>query len=262
MTDLPTFDHVGLTLTDAVLRITLNRPDKLNAINPVLHREIAEAFDFACTTDAARVVVLTGAGRAFSAGGDMSDVSETVDSFAREAEFGRRIVQRMLDCDKPILCRLNGDAIGLGATLVLLSDIVVGVDSARIADPHVRMGLVAGDGGALVWPAHAGMMAAKYYLLTGDMMTAAEAQALGLITFAVPADELDARCDKILAKLVNGAPLAIKWTKRALNTALQQAAPAVFDMSLAAEGLTIVSEDHAEARAAFLEKRKPVFTGR
>lgn len=262
MMELPELEFTKLNLGDGVLTITLDRPEKLNAINPALHRSLAQAFDFACSCGEARVIVVTGSGRAFSAGGDMNDVADTVPEFAVEAEFGRKIVQKMLDCDKPIICRLNGDAIGLGATLVTLSDIVVAARTARISDPHVRMGLVAGDGGALTWPMHVGMMMAKYYLLTGDMMTADEAKQLGLVTFAVEPEELDDRCDKIAAKLAAGAPLAIKWTKRSLNTWMQQAMPTVFDMSLAAEGLTMLTQDHAEARAAMKQKRKPLFRGR
>lgn len=260
--DLPTFEHIQLDLADAILTITLDRPERLNAINHALHQSIAHALDFACDCEDARVVVLTGAGRAFSAGGDMSAISATAGDFARESEYGRRIVQRLADCEKPVICRLNGDAIGLGASLALLSDIVVADKAARIGDPHVRMGLVAGDGGALIWPMHAGMMAAKYYLLTGDLLTGEEAQRLGLVTFAVDAGELDARTDAIARKLAAGAPLAIKWTKRAVNSAIAAALPAAFEMSLGFEGVTMLSEDHAEAKAAFFEKRKPVFRGR
>jgi len=221
--DLPAFEHIQLDLTDAILTITLDRPERLNAINHALHQSIAHTLDFACDCEGARVVVLTGAGRAFSAGGDMSAISATAADFARESEYGRRIVQRLVDCEKPVICRLNGDAIGLGASLALLSDIVVADKAARIGDPHVRMGLV---------------------------------------TFAVDAGELDARTDAIARKLAAGAPLAIKWTKRAINTAIATALPAAFEMSLGLEGVTMLSEDHAEAKAAFFEKRKPVFRGK
>lgn len=259
---LPDFEELRLELTDTVLTITLNRPERLNAFNHALHQSLARALDFACDCAEARVVVLTGAGKAFSAGGDMSAISATAADFAQESEYGRRIVQRLIDSEKPVICRLNGDAIGLGASVALLCDIVVADRAARIGDPHVKMGLVAGDGGALIWPMHAGMMAAKYYLLTGDLMTADEAQRLGLITFAVDAGDLDARTTAIARKLANGAPLAIKWTKRAVNSAVAAALPAAFEMSLGFEGVTMLSEDHAEAKAAFFEKRKPVFRGR
>lgn len=260
--DLPPLDHLHMALCDGVLTLTLDRAERMNAINHPLHRSLARAFDIACDCEEARVVVLTGAGRAFSAGGDMSEISSSVDDFAAESRHGRKIVQRMIECDKPVICRLNGDAIGLGASLALLSDIVVAARGARIGDPHVRMGLVAGDGGALIWPMHAGMMMAKYYLLTGDLLTADEAKALGLVTFVVEPEDLDARTNAIATRLAAGAPLAIGWTKRAVNAAIAHALPTVFDQSLAYEGLSLVSEDHAEAKAAFLEKRKPVFRGR
>jgi enoyl-CoA hydratase len=156
---------------------------------------------------------------------------------------------------------MNGDAIGLGATLALLSDVVIAADSARIGDPHVKMGLVAGDGGALIWPMLIGPMLAKYYLLTGDLLPAPEARNLGLITRSVPAEALDEEVAKIVGKLAAGAPLAIRWTKRAINAHLQATAKMQFDLSLAYEGMTLLSADHAEAKAAFAAKRRPVFTG-
>lgn len=260
--ELPNLDLVRLDLKDAILTITLDRAERRNAFNPVLHHSLAQAVDFACKCEEARVVVLTGAGSAFSVGGDMADTTTTIDEFAREGEWGRDIVYRLLDCDKPVICRLNGDAVGLGATIVLLCDIVLAADDARLGDPHVKMGLVAGDGGALLWPLHAGVMAAKYYLLTGDLLSASEAKDIGLITRVVPSPQLDAETDKLATKLAAGAPLAIKWTKRSINAAVSSAAHAFFEVSLAYEGITVVSEDHAEARKAFLEKRKPSFKGR
>lgn len=255
-------DLVTVAKEGAVLRITLNRPERLNVFNHPMHQALVRALDEACYSEEIRVVVLTGAGRAFSAGGDMSDVAITPAEFATEAEWARRLVLRMVECDKPILCRLNGDAIGLGATIALLCDVVIADERARLGDPHVKMGLVAGDGGALVWPLHAGVMAAKYYLLTGDLLPAQEAKALGLVTFVVPEAELDARTDKVAQKLAEGAPLAIRWTRRAINAALSAAMPAVFEQSLAWEGMSMMSEDHAEAKAAFFARRKPVFQGR
>jgi len=246
---------------DAVFTITLNLPDRLNAFSPTMSRELPEAIREANQNRDIRVVVLTGAGRAFSAGGDMSETRETPGSFAEEAVLGRDVVYGLLDCEKPVVCRMNGDAIGLGATLALLSDVVVAADSARIGDPHVKMGLVAGDGGALIWPMLIGPMLAKYYLLTGDLLPAPEARGLGLITRSVPAELLDEEVAKVVRKLAAGAPLAIRWTKRAINAHLQSMAKLQFDLSLAYEGVTLLSADHAEAKAAFFEKRRPVFTG-
>lgn len=258
---LPTFETILTEQAGKVFTITLNRPERLNAVNPVLHHELVEAIRFGADAEDIDVIVLTGAGRAFCAGGDMSDVSETPAKFLKEARHARGIVFGMLECEKPIVCRMNGDAIGLGATFALLSDVVIAADTARIADPHVKMGLVAGDGGALIWPLLVGPMLAKYYLLTGDLMSAADAQHHGLITRAVPAAELDAEVDRIVQKLANGAPLAIRGTKRAINAYIQSIAKTQFDLSLGYEGITMLSQDHAEAKAAFLAKRKPVFRG-
>jgi enoyl-CoA hydratase len=256
------YDHLKLTRNGAVLTVAFDRPERYNAFNPAMHHALARLLLDLAYDEETRVVVLTGEGRAFSAGGDMSAERTTPESFAREAIDGRNIVQGLLDCEKPIICRLNGDAIGLGATIALLCDMVVAADTARIADPHVRMGLVAGDGGVVIWPALVGPMLAKYYLLTGDMVSAPEAQSLGLITRAVPAEALDAAVAGIADKLVAGAPLAIRFTKRSINAFMKAQASLQFDLSLGYEGVTILSEDHEEAKAAFLAKRKPQFRGR
>jgi len=258
---LPSFETMTMSREDAVLTLSFNRPERLNAFNSQLSHDFAEALRVANEMSDVRVIVLTGAGRAFSAGGDMSDRQETVATFAEETIHARALVYGLLDCEKPIICRMNGDAIGLGATVALLCDVVIAADTARIGDPHVRMGLVAGDGGALIWPLLVGPMVAKYYLLTGDLMGAADAQTHGLITRAVPMDALDAEVARLVKKLSDGAPLAIRWTKRAINSHLQSLAKLQFDLSLAYEGLTFFSEDHAEAKRAFLAKRKPVFRG-
>ncbi|MEN2977793.1 enoyl-CoA hydratase-related protein (plasmid) [Tistrella bauzanensis] len=258
----PTWTTIQADLRDEILTLTLNRPERLNAFDRVMHRELGEAIGHGATAAGIRVIVLTGAGRAFSAGGDMSAAPPDAGDFAAEAEDARRIVFGMLDCDRPIVCRMNGDAIGLGATIALLSDVVVATEDARLADPHVRAGLVAGDGGALIWPLICGVMKAKYYLLTGDMMRATEAERLGLITRVVAKDGLDRETARIVSMLRANAPLALKWTKRAINAHIDATGRAIFEMSLAHEGLTIMSSDHLEFRAAFREKRTPVFTGR
>jgi enoyl-CoA hydratase len=256
------YDTLSIGQRDGALTITLNRPDRLNAFDPTLHHEFARAIADAAKADDIRVIVLTGAGRAFSAGGDMSDLEPTPRSFVDDAIDARAIFFGLLECEKPVVCRLNGDAIGLGATVALLCDVVVAADTARIGDPHVKMGLVAGDGGAVVWPLLAGPLVAKYYLLTGDLMPASEAKSLGLVTKVVPAAELDAATEAIVQKLAKGAPLAIRLTKRSINASIQALGKLQFDLSLGYEGLTMLSADHAEARAAFLAKRKPTFAGR
>lgn len=258
----PDWNTIQAQAADGVLTLTLNRPGRLNAFDRVMHRDFGEAIAHAATAPGIRVIVITGAGRAFSAGGDMSEAPPDVGTFAEEAEDARRIVFGMLDCDRPIVCRMNGDAIGLGATVALLSDVVVAVDTARLADPHVRAGLVAGDGGALIWPLTCGVMKAKYYLLSGDMVAAPEAERLGLITRAIPADDLDRETSRIISMLRDNAPLALKWTKRAINAHLEGLGRLLFQESLAHEGLTLMSRDHSEFRRAFMEKRKAEFVGK
>ena len=211
------------------------------------------------------VVVLTGAGKAFSAGGDLNRSLEIRGDTAllkEEFDLARRFVNTLLDVEQPIIARINGDAIGLGATLALLCDIGIAAAGARIGDPHVRVGLVAGDGGAVAWPLLIGYARAKQYLLGGDLLSAAEAQQIGLVNFSVPPSELDALVDRWARRLADGARNAIQWTKATLNLGLKAQAVQVLDAGLAYEIASLQSEDHLEAVHAFQQKRKPVFRGR
>jgi len=244
------------------LVLRLNNPGALNAVTARMHFELSTIFGKIALDDEVDVVVLTGAGKAFCAGGDiawMQSMLETPGGMAPIAAEGKRIVQSLLDLDRPVICRLNGDAIGLGATLALFCDVVIADESARIGDPHVRVGLVAGDGGAIIWPHLIGHARAKEFLLTGDLMSAKQAAAIGLINRAVPADELDAEVDKLVAKLLRGARQAIRWTKLSVNIGLKQLVDSVMDASLGYEVASSMLPDHAEAVAAFREGRKPVF---
>jgi enoyl-CoA hydratase len=139
---------------------------------------------------------------------------------------------------------------------------MIAVDTARFGDPHVRMGYVAGDGGAVIWPQLIGYARAKEYLLTGDMLDAKEAERIGLINYVVPRDQLDAKVNSFADKFARGATKAIKWTKTSINMPLRQLAHSMMDASLAYEALTNMGDDHQEAVTAFQEKRKPRFTGR
>jgi enoyl-CoA hydratase len=250
---------------DRVLRVTLNNPEALNSTTYAMHWALSRIWDDIHDDPDVNVVVVTGAGRAFSAGGGVKMMQSFIDDASLWWETvteARRIILGMLSCDKPIIARVNGHAIGFGATLALACDIIVADERARFGDPHVSVGMVAGDGGALLWPQAIGFPRAKEFLLTGDQITAKEAAAMGLINHAVPAEELDAKVDAIAQKIVNGASKAIRWTKRTLNQPLLQLAQSLLDIGLATESLSVrCTSDHAEAVAAFRDKRPPRFKG-
>ena len=248
-----------------VLEITMNRPDKLNAVDEVMHAELARVFVEASNDSNCDIVVLTGAGRAFSAGGDIDWMQRMIDdpaSFEKTAREGKQIVFSLLDCEKPVIAKINGHATGLGATIALFCDVIFASDKAKIGDPHVCVGFVAGDGGAVIWPHLIGYARAKEFLMTGDLMTAEEAAKIGLINHAVPAADLDARVVEFADRLAAGATKAIRWSKMSTNIGLKQLAHSIMDASLAYEAMSNVSADHQEAVNAFREKRAPKFTGR
>jgi len=260
------FDHypdtLQLAIKDNVLTITLNNPDQLNAIRPEMDEALTRIFWDADRDPEVRVIVLRGAGRAFSAGGDvvaMKDGIENINLFIAGIKNGKRFMQSMIDCDKPIVACVHGDAIGLGCTIALYADIVVASENARFADPHVKVGLVAGDGGAIAWPLNAGYAAAKYFLLTGDLVSARDAQAMGLIAKVTTEDDLEAELDRVVGKLNNGALQSIIYTKHVLNIGFRQLFSSSVDAGFALETVSGRLQDHAEATAAFTEKRKPNF---
>ena len=245
-----------------VLEVTLNRPEKLNATDAVLHTELARVFTDISNDPDSDIAVLTGAGRAFSAGGDVAWMQEAIDEPARFEQTireAKQIVFGLIDCEKPVIAKLNGHATGLGCTIALFCDVIFAADHAKIGDPHVSIGFVAGDGGAVIWPQLIGYARAKEYLMTGDLMTAAQAAQMGLINYAVPADELDEKVDAFADRLAAGATRAIRWTKMSVNIGLRDLATSIMDASLAYEALSNITPDHAEAVRAFAEKRPPVF---
>jgi enoyl-CoA hydratase len=248
-----------------ILTLTLNRPEAYNAVDHVMHEELATIFRDVQNDPETAVCVLTGAGKAFCAGGDLREMKAMADGeagvFVRR-EDAKQIVFSLLDLEKPILAKVNGHAMGLGATLALLCDVVFMSAEARIGDPHVKAGVVAGDGGAVIWPQLVGYARAKEWLMTGDPLGAAEAERIGLVNHCVPAAELDARVQAFAEKLANGPLQAINFTKVAVNIGLKQLAHQIMDASLAYEWITFGTADHREAATAFIEKRQPKFTGR
>ena len=247
-----------------VLEISLNRPAQLNAVNALMHRELTRLFIDADRDEGSDVLLLRGEGRAFCAGGDIGWMQAMIDEpreFARTAREGRQIVNTLLDCEKPIVAAVHGAATGLGATMALLCDVIFMADDATLSDPHVRIGLVAGDGGAVIWPQLIGYARAKEYLLTGKPVPARDAQQMGLVNHAVAAGDLQARALAFAQELASGPQVALRGTKMAVNIGLKQLTQSVLDASLAYEALSNLSADHQEAVTAFREKRSPVFTG-
>jgi len=248
-----------------VLTVTLNRPEHLNAVDALLHEELAQVFVDCSNDPDSDLIVLTGAGRAFCAGGDVAWMQDAIDHPAsfegKTAREAKQIIFSLLDCEKPVIAKVNGHAIGLGATIALFCDVIFASTQAKIGDPHVSVGLVAGDGGAVIWPQLIGYARAKEYLFTGDLLTAEQAAAIGLINHAVAPQELDARVDAFADRLNGGAIKAIRWTKVASNIGLKQLAHSAMDACIAYESLTNLTRDHQEAVNAFREKRAARFTG-
>ena len=257
------YERIKIERAGRVMTLTLSNPAKLHAVDGRMHHELSQIFYDVQDDASVDIVILTGEGPAFSAGGD-------IDWMRRSAEGlepgpgpieGKKVIFGLLDLEKPIIAKVRGPAIGLGCTIALFCDVIFASDTARFADPHVKVGVVAGDGGAVIWPQLVGYARAKEYLMTGDPLTANEAERISLINHVVPDADLDARVATFAKKLASGAPQAIKYTKVSVNLALKALAHTILDASMAYEMLTFATKDHREAVASFLEKRKPNFTG-
>jgi enoyl-CoA hydratase/carnithine racemase len=212
------------------------------------------------------VVILTGEGKAFSAGGDIKHMARragTEEGFQhaiRTPAHTKHLWQGMLAVDQPIIAAINGDAMGFGANLALFCDITVMSEEARIGDTHVRMGLVAGDGGAVIWPLLIGVARAKDFLMRGRVVKGAEAQSMGLVNYAAPAEQVMTKAREIAEELVALPKWAVRWTKVSVNKHVQESLNLTLDPSMAYEALTMQTGDFAEATRAFVEKRKPKFS--
>jgi len=248
-----------------VLRVTIAHPSSpLNAVDAALHHDLTQLFADLKRENEARAVVLTGRGKAFTAGGDFNWFPELRDSGRgdRLRRDAKQMIWDLLDVEIPIVAAINGPAMGLGASIALLCDIVFMADTATIADPHVKVGIVAGDGGTAIWPLLLGPARAKQYLLTGDPLSAADAERIGLITHVAPAEKLQDEALAFAQRLAAGAPLAVRYTKLAINKLVKDALNIAFDTATALEMVTFHSDDHQEALAAIKEKRPPRFRGR
>lgn len=263
MQGFSTYSRIHLTRQGRILTVALSA-GSVNAVDAAMHHELARVFTEAQDDADSDLIVLTGEGKAFCAGGDTTWFKLQIDepkNFRAIVPEAKRIVSSLLDLEKPIICRLNGAAAGLGATIALLCDVVVAAENAVIGDPHVKVGLVAGDGGALIWPQLIGFARAKEYLMTGEMLTARRAEQIGLINHVVPADQLDAKVAEIAAKIMGNPRWAVRWTKTVANQPLKALSAQLSEAAIAYEILSNMTADRREAVAAFVEKRKPDYSG-
>lgn len=262
--NLDSYKALKLTRENRILTITIDRPEAKNAVNPQLHDEFSRIFSDVDRDPETDVVILTGSGDAFCAGGDLDwlidlqgDPIATTHSIVND----RKIQNSLLDLEKPIIAKVNGPAVGLGCTLALFCDFIYATPDTKFADPHVSVGLVAGDGGAVIWPQLIGYARAKRYLLTGDFINGTLAAEYGLITAAVDAEKIDQTVQEMAERMAKGATYAIRWTKASINAGLKVMANAIIDRSAAYENITMLMDDHKIALQAFKNREKPVFSG-
>ena len=252
-----------------VVLVTIDHPKSaMNAVDELLHRELAELFRYLAVGEdelitGARAIVLTGHGPAFSAGGDMSWFPQLTspDRLNRLRREGKQIIWEQLDIEPPIICALNGPAVGLGASIALMCDLIVMADTATLIDPHVKVGLVAGDGGAAIWPLLVGPLAAKRHLMLGLPLGADEALRLGIAAQVCDRADVVTSARQWADDLAAQPPIAVQGTKISINQQIKQALLTSFDVSMALEMTCFHTDDHAEAVSAFVDKRAPRYTG-
>lgn len=246
---------------DGILLMTINRPERMNATDARLHKALSRVWLDIDEDPDIRVVVVTGAGAAFSAGGDIEWIARMVHNYDEMKlafiEAGH-IVYRMSHCSKIIISAINGTAVGAGLAVALMADISIMAEEAKLSDGHIRLGVAAGDHANIIWPLLCGLAKAKYYLLTADFIDGKTADRIGLVSKSVPGTQLMEEVMQVARKIAAGPRDATSWTKRALNLWVTRAAPE-FDASLAFEMLNFMGKDAAEGLAALKEKRPPDF---
>jgi len=265
MTDYYGFQTIATSLDDGILRVTLNRPDRLNALDRTMHKELRALYEQIAHDADVRVVVVTGAGRAFCVGADFQQMQDNIaaggypDGRPDMLADGADIARGILRVRQPMIAMVNGHALGIGATLALFCDVVFMSSAARIGDPHVQAGLVAGDGGCVLWPMLLGINRAKEYLMTGDLLSADDADRMGLVNHVVEPDQLEEAGMAMARRLAAGPAHAIQFNKRLVNKMLEDQVSRLYDLALALECVTFDTADHHEAVDAFLNKREATF---
>jgi enoyl-CoA hydratase len=262
--DYSAYEFLKVEVSQRVATVTLNRPDARNGVTSAMHHEIEQIWLDLAEDQDVNVILLTGAGDTFSAGGDvLSRVRPTKPKGRGGRRIfmsdGRRVIENLLDVEQPIVAAINGDALGFAANVALLCDITVVSETAKLADTHVALGAVAGDGGAVIWPLLIGPNRAKEFLMLGDTITGADAARIGLVNYAVPAAQVLPKARELAQRLADGPTWAIRWSKLAVNKWLKQQANLIMDAGLAYEAVSLMAKDHQEALQALREKRKPNF---
>ncbi len=252
------YHTLQLSFDDRVLTVRFNRPDRLNAIDGRMHTELSRIFAEIASEPSVDAVLLTGSGRAFCAGGDIDFFRGVTDPELNQILVeAPRIIHDFLHMPQPVVAAVNGPATGLGCTLALFCDIVVAATDAKMGDPHVSLGLVAGDGAAIIWPWLIGPARAKQYLMTGDLLTGSEAAAIGLVNFAVPGEAVLDVAGKWVRRLADGPRDAVRGTKASINLILRHTVDQVLPASLAMEAPGFHSEDHRAALRASAVRQRP-----
>jgi enoyl-CoA hydratase len=257
MKDYSDYSQIKARREGSVLVLSMNRPEKLNAMSGEMHAELARIFADVARDPDADVIVLTGEGRAFTAGGELSWIkdqtaAETDRSFAE----ARKIIVDILELPQPLVAAVNGHAIGLGATLAAFSDIAIAAAGCKIGDPHIVLGLVPGDGATVIWPMLVGMARAKRYLLTGDPITAEQAAEMGLIAEVLPQPEVLPAALRMAQRLAALPKIGVRGTKASLNQVLREAVAKMLDASLAMERRSKESSEHRTALNAYIERHE------
>lgn len=274
-----TYQDISYTKENGIATITLNRPDLLNAFTYRMIDSWVNALEDAQADDDVRVIVVTGAGRAFCVGGNVKAMLSG-EGFFTEKEFPNeglspaartkrilwghihRVALTLEKVDKPVIASVNGDAVGAGCDMALMCDIRIASEKARFSEGYVRVGLVPGDGGAYFLPRLVGISKALELLWTGDFLSAAEAEKIGLVNKVVPADQLSEATTNFARKLADGPPLAIRLIKRAVYQSARCDLRTALDLISSHMAIVSTSEDHMEGVKAVIEKRKPVFKGK
>ena len=268
--DYSRYKALKLSLNDGVMTLTLSNPGKRNAVTMRMQDELATIWEDLWVDPEVKAIIFTGEGKDFCSGADVSDLADAASGGSGETEiayvnrctrYARKHALGPMECEKPVIAKVRGVAYGMGVNMALACDMVFAADDARFCDSHVKVGLVAGDGGMLFWPMAIGIHRAKEYLMTGDPVPAKVASEIGLINRCMPDEELDDYVQKLVEKLIALPPHAVNYTKASINQVLKQVALPAFETSLAYEIYSMKMDDTAEATAAFVEKRKGRFTG-